>query len=287
MRLYDGASISQLPWPQTPDGEYARRLLTPLMQEGVPPFIANLQTKLLALHLDDLVLPVTVNDGEYQNAYPCSPFTHYALAAWDEARRLKPWVLRPALGALIAPVAALLRAGQINKAVHVGNWLLSTNLYPSLSASQLQAITRLSEQFPKHALILRSLNDHLHGESLAALKALGYRLIPSRQVWLHDVCHWDAFPTRARWQLRRDLRLVEQTGYEIVPHEALTPADIPRLRELYRLLYLDKYSHFNPDFTERFFELALQTDSFYLVGLRKAGRIDGVLGYFWRSGVMT
>ncbi|HLO02610.1 MAG TPA: hypothetical protein VK191_05845, partial [Symbiobacteriaceae bacterium] len=47
------------------------------------------------------------------------------------------------------------------------------------------------------------------------------------------------------------------------------------------------YSHFNPDFTERFFELALQTDSFYLVGLRKAGRIDGVLGYFWRSGVMT
>lgn len=287
MRLYDAASIDQLPWPQTPDGEYAHRLLPPLMQEGAPAFIANLQTTLLALHLDDLVLPVTVNDGEYRNAYPCSPYTHYALAAWDEVRRLKPWVLRPALGALIAPIAAILRAGQINKAVHVNNWLLSTNLYPRLDEEHLKAITGLTERFPAHALILRSLNDRMHGEILTALQSLGYRLIPSRQVWLHDVCHWESFPEKARWQLRRDAKLIEQTGYEVVPHESLTPADLPRLRELYRLLYLQKYSHFNPDFTERFFAHALETQSLYLVGLRKAGRIDGILGYVWRNEVMT
>lgn len=287
MRLYDASTIGELPWPETPDGEYARRLLPPLMQEGVPAYIANLQTRLLALHLDDLVLPVTVNEGDYRNAYPCSPFTHYALAAWEEARRLKPWLLRPALGALIAPVAGILRAGQINKVVHVGNWLLSTNLYPKLGPTQLKAIASLTDRFPEHAIILRSLNEHLHGEMLAELQALGYRLIPSRQVWIHDVAHWDSFPEKARWQLRRDTRLIEQTGYEVVPHEALTRADLPRLRELYRLLYLEKYSHFNPDFTERFFEVALKTQSFYLVGLRKAGRIDGVLGYFWRNGVMT
>lgn len=287
MRLYDADSISQLPWPDSPDGEYARRFLPPLMQEGAPAFIANLQTNLLALHLDDHVLPVTVNDGEYRNAYPCSPFTHYALAAWEEAQRLKPWVLRPALGALIGPVAAILRAGQINKVVHVNNWLLSTNLYPALTTAQLKAITGLHERFPEHALILRSLNDRMHGQTLAELQALGYRLIPSRQVWLHDLCHWEAFPEKARWQLRRDSRLIEETGYEVVPHEALTPADIPRLRELYRLLYLEKYSHFNPDFTERFFAHALQTHSLYLMALRKAGRIDAVLGYFWRNEVMT
>jgi hypothetical protein len=48
-----------------------------------------------------------------------------------------------------------------------------------------------------------------------------------------------------------------------------------------------KYSPFNPDFTERFFAHALATQSFYLIGLRKAGRFDAVLGYFWRNGVMT
>lgn len=287
MRLYDAATIEQLPWPLTGEGEYARRFLTPLIKEGVTPYVANLQTTLYALHLEDLVLPVTINDGEYRNAYPCSPYTHYALAAWDEAQRLRPWVLRPALGALIAPMAALLRAGQINRAVHVNNWLLSTNLYPCLGEAHLQAITGLTERFPQHALILRSLNEALHGELLAELRVLGYRLIPSRQVWLHDICHWDSFPEKARWQLRRDMRLIKERGYEVVHHEQLRPADLPRLRELYQLLYLQKYSHFNPDFTERFFAHALATGSLYLIGLRKEGRFDGVLGYFWRAGVMT
>jgi hypothetical protein len=285
--LYDAQSIGQLPWPQTPDAEYARRLLPPLMADGVTSYIANLQTELYALRIDDLVLPVTVNDGEYGNAYPCSPFTHYGHAAWDEARRLKPWVLRPALGALIAPVAGILRAGQINRVVHVNNWLLSTNLYPVLSVEQLRCITGLTERFPSHSLILRSLNDQMHGDLLTGLQALGYRLIPSRQVWLHDVCRWETFSLKARWQLRRDIRRVAESGYAVVDHEALTPADLPRIRQLYRLLYLEKHSLYNPDFTERFFALALETGSFHLVALRKAGRIDAVLGYFWRNGAMT
>ncbi|MOA00134.1 hypothetical protein D3C78_1194820 [compost metagenome] len=56
---------------------------------------------------------------------------------------------------------------------------------------------------------------------------------------------------------------------------------------MYKLLYLDKYSYDNPQFDEAFISLAKQTGILTLYGLRKAGRLDAVMGYFSRNGVMT
>lgn len=285
--LHGPESLDRLDWPETADGDYGRRYLGPLLRHGVGPYISNAATRLMVLRLDDLVLPVTVNEAEYGTSYVCSPYTHYVLYAREEARRLPYPVLPLVLGAAIAPVAALLRAGQINRAVHVNNWLLSTNLYPPLSAEQLEAITRLAERFPEHSIILRSLNDRMHPEMLSALRSLGYKLIPSRQVWIQDLSNWKQLPEKARENINKDTRLLKNSGYEVVEHEALLPADLPRLRALYAMLYLEKYSHFNPDFTEEFFRLALEEGILRLTALQKDGRIDAVIGYFARSGMLT
>lgn len=285
--LYGPESIDGLAWPGTADGQYARQFLFPFIREGADRFMANVETRMLALRLDDLVLPVTVNEAEYGTCYVCSPYSHYVHCSWEEARRLPYPGLPLALGAVIAPVAGLLRAGQFNRAVHVNNWLLSTNLYPTLSGEQLAQITGLHQRFPEHAIILRSLNDRMHPAMLAQLQGIGYKLIPSRQVWLHDVSRLERFTKKARYNIGRDTRLLAESGYRIIPHEGLTPADIPRLRSLYAALYLEKYSAYNPDFTEPLFDLALRTGIFRLTALEKGGRIDGVIGYFARGGAMT
>jgi len=45
---------------------------------------------------------------------------------------------------------------------------------------------RLRETFPRHALVFRSVNHELNGEIGHGLRALGYRAIFSRQVYLPD-----------------------------------------------------------------------------------------------------
>jgi hypothetical protein len=67
----------------------------------------------------------------------------------------------------------------------------------------------------------------------------------------------------------------------------LQEQDIPRIVEIYNMLYLQKYSLCNPMFNEHFIRLALQDQTLHLVALRKDGRVDAVLGYFCRNGVMT
>ena len=54
------------------------------------------------------------------------------------------------------------------------------------------------------------------------------------------------------------------------------------------MLYLEKYTSFNPQFTNRLVQLWRETNSLKLFGLRSpTGSIDGVVGCFRRGGVLT
>lgn len=288
IRLYDGADADRIPWPDTEEGRYARAWLLPFMREGADRYIDNVQTRVMALAIDDLVLPVTVNDGEYDNSYVVSPYTHYVSYAAEELKELRSPRLERGLAAILQGIGSLLRIGRINRAVIVNNWMLSTNLYPELKREQAERITAfLADRFPHHAILFRSVNPHDHPELYRALGDGGYRMAASRQVYLLDAGETGAQNSKARWLIKRDERLIASQGYEIVRHEELTMADIPRITALYQALYLDKYSRYNPQFNERFFALALRERTLCLIALRKEGRLDAVLGYFSRSGVMT
>jgi hypothetical protein len=81
--------------------------------------------------------------------------------------------------------------------------------------------------------------------------------------------------------------MLQNSGYRVVPHEELHEALVGRIIDLYNALYLDKYSHQNPQFTHDFIRLALKKRTLTLIGLEKDGQLDGILGYFERNGVMT
>lgn len=288
IRLYGPADLSEVNWPEHEDGRYARLLLPSWMKEGMTHYIDNVNTRLLLLQSGQTILPVTVNDREYDNSYVCSPYNHYITYAAEELRELKtPW-LEALLRPLLKIVGAIAVRSRINRVVCVNNWLLSTNLYPVIRREQIAKITaELLRQYPKHAILFRSINQRCYPDIYEALLNNGYRMIGSRQVYLFQGNDSKQLSSKARWLIKRDEKLIAQHGYEIVRSDQLERQDAVRINELYRMLYLQKYSYHNPAFNERFFRQMLETGGLEFIALRKQGRLDAVLGYYARDGIMT
>jgi hypothetical protein len=290
MRLFARDDLDRIPWPDTADGAYARRVLAPLMRQGTAAYIANVEAEVRVLVAGQLVLPVAIVEGPSPLPHPSyvvSPTSHYV----DYGKREVELELhnRPLLRRLFPLVLEcfrpLLRWGQVEKAVYVNNWLLSTNLYPACPPETLRALhALLRETFPGHAVVFRSVNHALNGEVSTVLRALGYRAVFSRQVYLLDP---RTGAHRHKKSFQKDRGLARRTPYIWIDSSALTEGDCPRLKRLYDDLYLDKYSLYNPQFTEAFFREAWRGDWLNLWALRAEGRIDGILGFIQRQGVMT
>jgi hypothetical protein len=286
--LYDTTTIDTLPWTDSEVATLAKNYWVPLMKAGSSQFINNVNSQLLALTIDNLVLPVTVNNRELENSYVCSPYSHYITYSKEELYTLKNPPLEKLLELILNFMGLVLNLGEINQVVIVNNWLLSTNLYADLSKNQITAITScLKERFPTHTLIFRSINTYINDDLFNTFQQNEYQMIGSRQVYLFNPKDQSAMRTKMRWRLKQDFNLIEKEGYEVIDHHQISLAEVPRLVELYNALYLEKYSYNNPQFNEHFLELALNSKSLQIQALRKEGRIDGVIGFYEINGVMT
>jgi len=288
--LYDAANIDRLPWPNDEEGQAAKAWIEPWIRHGPERDVDNIQTRMMVIVIDDqYVLPITVNEQEYDNAYVCSPYTHYVTYAKQELGMLKQPLLERPLAWLLSGIGFGMKLARCNRVVHVNNYLLSTNLYPRMTAEHVSAIIALLQaRFPDHSIVFRSLNRHYYPELCRSLEKAGCALVPSRQIYCLDTRDSRTQNAKARWLIKRDEGLLAKHEYEIVRHEELVPADVPRMVQLYNLLYIDKYSPCNPQFNERFFEHALAAKTLRFVALRTSrGRIDGIMGYFCRNGILT
>ena len=63
--------------------------------------------------------------------------------------------------------------------------------------------------------------------------------------------------------------------------------DLARSVDLYNMLYLEKYSYYNPQFTFEFMKLARDEGILHMLALRRDGPINAVIGFFIRNGAMT
>jgi hypothetical protein len=264
----------------------ARRFLAALSSAPLGDLVRNVRAALLAIEDGATLLPLTVSRAGDEGSYVCSPYASYVSYAREELPKLGNRALEAALSALIRASGLALGRGRIDDVVFVNNWLLSTNLYPRWEADRLEAITaRCIERWPDHAVAFRSLNAVANPELIERLGRAGYALLPSRQVYLFDGRSGE--PAR-RSNTRTDLALLSRRDYEIVGHDAIEASDLPRLEALYGMLYLDKYSLLNPQYTARFMGAGLETRWLRFTALRAPnGVLDGVLGTFELDGVLT
>jgi hypothetical protein len=287
MRLYSKEEAFLIPWPNTDEGKRMRSFFEPLFEGGSETLIANVQAQVYILHIDDLFIPLTVNEKEYRNSYVCSIYS-FLLYAEEEMERHRKHILRVILYPLLMFLKAWFRWSKINQLVIVNNFLISTNLYPSLSTCQTQRICQfLKERFPSHAIIFRSLNTYTEEKLVNDLRKMGCDFITSRSVYFFDPKNHSNLPSKKRWIIQKDKKLRTQDKIQILQHNDFHIGNALELKRLYDLLCLEKYSYFNPAFTVRFFEQAIQNQTFTLSGIRYEGRLVGVIGFFKIRGIMA
>jgi len=249
-------------------------------------FARNLHTQVELLASDGREWPVSINEDEAGNAWVCSPRTAYGDYAAEEAARYMPgWLGRP-LSALLRGFARWLGAAQVDRAVALNNWLLSTNLYPELRESELDSLLGAARtRWPGHALWFRSLNRVQHADWIAALAARGFCLLASRQVYLYEDIERLA---RHHGDLRRDFRELRRTPLQRVGGEAIGEADYARIAELYELLYVGKYSACNPRYSARFIAEWHRAGLLELHGFRDAaGVLVAAIGLFRQGSTLS
>jgi hypothetical protein len=284
IQFCDSSSLDQLQWPGS--GKPHQEFLETLLRTPSQSLIHNVRTGCELVRVGSEILPVTVNETDYENSWVCSPFNAAITYPLDELREIQSQSLRWLLAGLIRSMSPLLKAASINRVVTVNNWLLSTNLYPNWDGSDVETLTKaLTTRWPQHAILFRSLNAVSNGGLMQRLLAAGYLMAPSRQIYL---CHDLANAAKKQNSEIDHHLLTRRTKYRIVRHAEFTEADVPRIRDLYNQLYLDKYSVHNPQFSNELIHLWRRTGLLSLIGLRSpAGSLDGVVGCFALNGVVT
>ncbi len=283
--LFTRENIHTLQFPSTADRDYARRYLIPMMTDDPQKYIRNIHnTQLMAVKVDDVILPITITDFHPQNTYTVSPYSHYvSYGGLEEVKHLNSPLAEVVVKAVMKPVGWYFRYSELDKVVFVNNYLLSTNLYPVVSSEQLSVISKaLIEWFPDRTIIFRSVDQKKNPHVYQALEELGYDLVLSRQVWYMEPVA--ALKTR---QCKEDVRVLKKAGYDIVSGKELSDEELHRAVQLYELLYLQKYSYYNPQFTFEFLKLARDEEILHMYGLKKDGQLNAIMGFFVRNGAMT
>lgn len=252
--------------------------LEALVRDGGGVFLDNARMAVRALAVDDVVVPLVFGEPGCANGDVCSPCAHYVRYTFEEFHKRHRIIPLWCFGVLSSASTALFRAGAIDRVVYLNNWLFATNPHQPFSRGQLEAVIRdLVSRYPRHVIIVRTVNPRLHAQHSELLQGCGFKMVKARKVYLLDV---DGLPFKESENAKRDLRLLETSPYSIIGNEQLEATDMPRLETLYRGLYLDKHSYLNPQYTHRFFEFMWRHNQMTFRALRKDGRIDGFI-CFW------
>lgn len=280
IKMYDGSNIDQIVWPESEEGQLAKRHLLALMKEGPETFIQNASTRLFILTLDNLIIPITVNETEYQNCYLLS--SYFIAASLEEKMHKSTRWVKLYSKPLLSVFSSFLKWVKINKVVIINNWLFTTNPYPDLTQTQMAAITTfLKHHFPDHYFMFRSINNYTNSKVFEALNHSEFRLIPCRNVYLYDPKR-QITSTMLRKQ-KKDTNRIANKKYTVETVHSLTDEEIARLLKLYINVYVGKYTKYSPLYTEKFLKHGLQSKTLRIKLLKKGSEIYGVAGFLEKN----
>jgi hypothetical protein len=230
-------------------------------------------------------LPLLLSEDHKDSTYVASLLSGWVRYALFEACRQLPPTYCAAVRASALPLTGVLRVVGLHRAAILGNWLVSTNLYPDVGPDDWrQARDAALAWAPDRPLAIRSVCAGVNPALPAQLAGDGWLLVPARQVYLCD----PADPATARHNhVRKDRRLLDAPEFVWLTPDELTGVHLPALRRLFRNVYFDKHSPLNPDFSDAFFELCLQRRFLELHALRHAGELVGMLAILDRHGWVT
>lgn len=212
---------------------------------------------------------------------PRSAWLHYAR---DEA--LRHGGSLSALAQLTSlPLSGLLTAARLDEAAIINNWLISTNLHPQWQDSDLSLLTEsVMARHGDSPLLIRNISDAANPGLAARLAQQGWTLLPVRQIYTCD-------PQQdALWQqpaVSHDQALLTRGDMQWLGPASLREQHLPALRRCFREAFVDKHSALNPDYSESFFRLCLNSRFLELHALQHNGDIVAVIGLYQRYGWLS
>jgi hypothetical protein len=259
--------------------------LATAVAHGAPAWLDNAAGAIHAVNLDGYAHPLHLTEDSATSTYVASPISAWVRYPAFEARRQLPPISRAAAGLVAAPVAGLLQFIGLRRAAVLGNWLMSTNLYPRAGAAAWrQAREAALVIAPDRPLALRSVCAGVDADLPSLLAADGWLLVPARLAYLCD-------PSDAQmWKhnhVRKDRRLLDEPGFGVSGPDSITAAELPVLRRLFREVFITKHSPLNPDFSDAFFALCREQRFLDVYTLRHDDETVGVLAILERHGWVT
>ena len=265
----------------------AAQFVSAFMAEGAPHHMTNVVSLMGLLETaDGRDIPFTVDDGDYGHSYVSSPHSAYVLYAEEEMDIVGMTKGRTFAKIALSVLDKILRGARINRAIHIDNWLLSTNLHGNWRGEYLADIrATLTDAYPDHFLILRTLDDWSCPRLMEAARSDNWVFLPARQIWVVEDMEADWWPRNSS---QNDRRKLQQSGLTIEDLTEISDTDAERIAELYAMLYIGRYSALNPVFTAAFIQLLLSTGTAeYRVVRDQTGTILAVAGMISRNGIMT
>ncbi len=227
--------------------------------------IANVNTEVKVLSVADTwFLVATINDTEWDNSYVCSPYTAFITYSREELdRNIKNNFIRKPIRGLLSLCSGWFKKQNINRVIHLNNFLFSTNPYSGWQGSNLPQITTfIRQKYPDHAIVFRSLNTPQHALLMEEFKLYGYQLSATRQVYLF---HPHAQTYSMHRNIKLDKRKIRQRGLQWIGHERMGEY-LEQALNLYNKLYLGKYSRLNPHYTLCFLEACHRQNILFFQG---------------------
>lgn len=231
-----------------------------------------------AVQVDGQILPLVINPGSNRNATLWSPYAHYYCYTLQEFGRRHARVTSACVQAGASPLGAALRMLEFDKTVIANNWLFACGPNLHLSSEQIRFLTgQIATAYPQSTIIFRPVNTMLDQKLGAAFLANGYRLVRSRRT---HIINGGGGEHLRKYDTRHDLKLLRNPEYEIVSGADALEKHASRMAELYRKVYLEKYSRLNTAFNAEFFRLTLKENVLTYRGWVRDGRLDAFVGYF-------
>jgi hypothetical protein len=259
MKLLSSNTIGEAALPQTEIENAQFTYVSRLVKDGPINFASNSHASALALELDNQLIPLIVSDGNPSDTTVSSMPAHYVESPASQLPQLDSFLYATFARLFLFLLRQVLEMGRLGQVAYLNDWLMTTNPEIQLDQKRLKEITRLLiGRFPDRAIIVRSNNHVTRSELHSVLLAQGFEMIRSRRIYLFDPTRDDF---KRKENLRKDLRLLRNWPGKI-RSGPLDEKEIQRVAELYRGLYLRKYSSGNPSFTNRFFETVLNMGLF-------------------------
>lgn len=253
VKTYLKEDLEQFPWDRVKCGNRLKDFYLPLTQANTRQYIHNSNQKIALANVNGTLIPLSYAEGNHakNNTYLLSFLAQYFDYAKEEVLNQGKY---SALQKFIAKflIGTLRQIGNwmgMDNVVFVNNLVLSTNLYPSLTSAEVNALVQsLKKSFPKKTIVFRTLNEETNQATIACLEKEGAIKITCRQVYILPN---EPQKFRKKRAFVRDKKLWEQTDrFEWIQKTEFSEKELNTILYFYKELYVKKYSIYNPDYTK-------------------------------------